>query len=246
MKGSVGLRAAFLATACAVLTAWPTSAVGARKTESGSRSARFAASGAWVTKAPMPTARHEPSIGVLNGLVYVAGGYGGGQLSTLEAYDPATDTWASKAPRPAVGSSKAYGVVGGVLYETEGVNCCVEVNSTFAFGQQRSRRRRRRRYEHHDPGELHRHRRDGRGRNTEHAGCPVLQRQQLARRWHGSRRSQRDLRCGRGRLDRQHDPGELRRHERRRNCRARQPQRHFPPRGRACHTSAKTVGGGTP
>jgi N-acetylneuraminic acid mutarotase len=48
--------------------------------------------GAWVTKAPMPTARSSGAAVVIDGKIYVAGG----RLprgSDFAAYDPATDTW---------------------------------------------------------------------------------------------------------------------------------------------------------
>jgi hypothetical protein len=36
--------------------------------------------------------------GVVNGILYAVGGaQGGGDLNTLEAYDPTTDTWTLKA-----------------------------------------------------------------------------------------------------------------------------------------------------
>ena len=49
----------------------------------------------------MPTARRELSASVVNGKIYVIGGYGvGGESQVVEEYDPATDTWAIKGNMP--------------------------------------------------------------------------------------------------------------------------------------------------
>lgn len=87
-----------------------------------------AGSGSWVTKAPMPTARHQPGVGIVNGILYAVGGLSGnpfegtGTLSTFEAYDPVTNTWTTKAPLPTPTGGLAVGVVGGVLYAIGGYN----------------------------------------------------------------------------------------------------------------------------
>jgi hypothetical protein len=54
--------------------------------------------GAWSEGAPMPTARSEMPAALLDGLIYVPGGFGGEQA--LEAYDPAADRWHILAPCP--------------------------------------------------------------------------------------------------------------------------------------------------
>src|SRR3989304_2228204 len=59
----------------------------------------------WTTKAPMPPSYdgggpYRACAGaVVNGKVYVIGGYGtyGGHTRANQEYDPATDTWATKA-----------------------------------------------------------------------------------------------------------------------------------------------------
>ena len=66
--------------------------------------------GSWADAAGMPTARRSFVAGVIGGRIYAAGGdsNNGGRgvaavpLSTLEAYDPATNAWAALAqmPRP--------------------------------------------------------------------------------------------------------------------------------------------------
>jgi len=53
----------------------------------------------WTRKADMPTARGwmSPSSAVVDGKIYVIGGWNGRTISTVEVYDPATDTWTRKA-----------------------------------------------------------------------------------------------------------------------------------------------------
>jgi N-acetylneuraminic acid mutarotase len=69
----------------------------------------------WTTKAPMPTERVLFAVGVLNGVIYVAGGDGGpGPLSVVEAYDPSTNSWSTRASMP----TARYGLAGGVVNNT--------------------------------------------------------------------------------------------------------------------------------
>ncbi len=83
-----------------------------------SRDQVFGQGGTWTTKAPMPTPRYAPAAGVVNGILYAVGGFrgGGDVLSTVEAYDPATNTWTTKAPMPTPRGGLAAGVVSGILY----------------------------------------------------------------------------------------------------------------------------------
>jgi len=82
----------------------------------------YAAISSWVAKASMPTSRGQAAvIAGDNGLIYVMGGFpsgpDGGELSTVEAYDPATDTWTAKASmlKNTRGSAVAKGL-DGVIY----------------------------------------------------------------------------------------------------------------------------------
>jgi hypothetical protein len=78
----------------------------------------------WTTKSPMPTARYSPLVGVVNGILYAAGGYNmsGVPISTVEAYDPASDTWTTKASLPAARGATGGGVINGILYAAGGAN----------------------------------------------------------------------------------------------------------------------------
>lgn len=57
----------------------------------------------WTTKAPLPVGLHHAGIGVVEGRLYVIGGYSQSGLTvwhpvaTVYVYDPATDTWAEQA-----------------------------------------------------------------------------------------------------------------------------------------------------
>ena len=48
----------------------------------------------------MAVERSTPAMGVLDGKLYAVGGYpyGGGRLSSVERYDPATNAWEAAAP----------------------------------------------------------------------------------------------------------------------------------------------------
>lgn len=57
-----------------------------------------AAAGQWAEASPMPTARSEMPVAVVDGKFYVPGGFLG--LSTLEVYDPTADAWEALASMP--------------------------------------------------------------------------------------------------------------------------------------------------
>jgi N-acetylneuraminic acid mutarotase len=86
------------------------------------------AKNSWTTGAPIPTARYVPAAAVVENILYVIGGCnsscasGGGALTTVEAYDPATNSWSEKSPIPtatdsvyAVESKNIIYVVGGYV-----------------------------------------------------------------------------------------------------------------------------------
>ena len=71
----------------------------------------------WVQKAPLPTPLARAGAGVVNGILYVAGGLDdGGASSRLFAYDPSTDSWAERAQMPDGRMDVGVGVVNGILY----------------------------------------------------------------------------------------------------------------------------------
>ena len=75
---------------------------------------------AWVFKASMPTVRSDFGVAVVNGKIYVIGGYNGSYLGTNEMYDPGADAWVTRASMPtprayfavAVYRNKIYAITG--------------------------------------------------------------------------------------------------------------------------------------
>jgi hypothetical protein len=79
------------------------------------------ATNAWTMKAPMPTARTQVAVGVVNNILYAVGGHGTSSvLDTVEAYDPSTNTWTAKAPMPTARAGMAAGVLNDKLYVVGG------------------------------------------------------------------------------------------------------------------------------
>jgi N-acetylneuraminic acid mutarotase len=89
----------------------------------------------WTRKADMPTPRNALSTAVVDGKVYAIGGWGfdrpeagleaslkagGGDFSTVEVYDPATDTWATRADMPTARSHMTVSAFGGKIYAIGG------------------------------------------------------------------------------------------------------------------------------
>ncbi len=74
----------------------------------------------WTTKAPMATGRYDHEAVVLNGQIYVIGGYESSPLSSVEQYDPASDTWTTKAPMANARSNPQLAVVDGKIYAIGG------------------------------------------------------------------------------------------------------------------------------
>jgi N-acetylneuraminic acid mutarotase len=76
----------------------------------------------WTSRASMPTARYAFGTGAVSGTLYAVGGFNGGYLATLEAYDPIANTWTAKASMPTPRYIFATGVVNGLLYAVAGQN----------------------------------------------------------------------------------------------------------------------------
>ena len=100
------------------------------------------ATNAWSTKAQFPDTGSglgvtEAAVGVINGVLYAAGGnttVGPTPfLATLYAYDPVADSWSAKASMPDVRVSEAGAVVNGAFYVVGGSDYAGFVTSTFAY-----------------------------------------------------------------------------------------------------------------
>jgi len=73
--------------------------------------------GTWTKREDMLTASCGLSTSVINGKIYVIGGYDSvNQLSTLEEYDPSTGKWTKKANMPTVRANLSTAVVNGKIY----------------------------------------------------------------------------------------------------------------------------------
>ena len=71
----------------------------------------------WIKKKDIPTARSELSASVVNGLIYVIGGWDGAQpLTTVEVYNSATNTWKQVADIPTARRRHSTSVVNGKIY----------------------------------------------------------------------------------------------------------------------------------
>jgi len=97
----------------------------------------------WTTKAPFPAGpggygvTSGSGIGVINGLLYVAGGNYTVSASPfsalLYAYDPVANSWSTRASMPDVRAATTGAVVNGLLYVVGGTNLTVNATSTFAY-----------------------------------------------------------------------------------------------------------------
>lgn len=88
----------------------------------------------WTSKAPIPSARLAAMGGVINGILYVAGGADpSGASAALLAYDPANDSWTNKAPMPMAKYAAASAVVNGKLYVFGGIDGSGYATSVYAY-----------------------------------------------------------------------------------------------------------------
>jgi Kelch motif len=72
----------------------------------------------WSTGAPLPTPRSEIAGAVLNGKIYIIGGFDetGQSTTTVEVYDPIADKWTEAAPLPQLTDHTATASYEGKLY----------------------------------------------------------------------------------------------------------------------------------
>ena len=76
----------------------------------------------WTTGAPMPTARSEIAGTILDGKIYIIGGFDGSGRSTTatEVYDPMANEWTTSAPLPQPLDHTAAASFEGKLYVVGG------------------------------------------------------------------------------------------------------------------------------
>jgi N-acetylneuraminic acid mutarotase len=89
----------------------------------------------WTTLRPPPDVHFQPSVGALNGKLYVAGGNNGAgaQTGRLDVYDPATNTWSTKAAMPTARVASAGAFVGGKFYVLGGRNGTTSLSTVEAY-----------------------------------------------------------------------------------------------------------------
>jgi len=75
------------------------------------------ATGTWESKAPMPTARGGMQANVVDGKIYLIGGFTrGGTSNVTEVYDPASDSWTTMAPMPNFQEEAASAVIDSKIF----------------------------------------------------------------------------------------------------------------------------------
>jgi len=97
-------------------------------------------SGAWISRAPMPTGRRTMAVGRLNDRVQLIGGEiraDGAAFSQNEEYDPATDTWRTLRSISTGRHGAVGGTTGGNIYVIAGGDtggsAFTPVNEVFSF-----------------------------------------------------------------------------------------------------------------
>ncbi len=89
----------------------------------------------WTVLADLPVATDHLVAGAIGGIVYAAGGRGGGIGShrpRLDAYDPATGRWSARAPMPTSRAGAAGAVLDGRLYVFGGEGNSADATGVFS------------------------------------------------------------------------------------------------------------------
>jgi len=98
-------------------------------------SQKFIVHNSWGAGAPMPTAVYGAATGVLNGQIYLVGGYTTETVASTQIYNPATNTWSTGVSLPTATDTAASAVVGNVLYVIGGSSSLTgkSSNAVWAF-----------------------------------------------------------------------------------------------------------------
>ncbi len=83
-------------------------------------SKKFIVHNSWGTGAPMPVAAVAACSAVLNGQIYVVGGYNGSAQTAVQIYNPTTNKWTTGTALPGALSNQACAAVNGEVYEFGG------------------------------------------------------------------------------------------------------------------------------
>jgi N-acetylneuraminic acid mutarotase len=74
----------------------------------------------WSTRPAMPRPRGASVTGVIDDVIYVAGGLAGGAVDLVDSYEPSTGTWTELAPLPAPRDHACGAAINGILYVAGG------------------------------------------------------------------------------------------------------------------------------
>ncbi len=93
--------------------------------------------GLWEHKEPKPVAAANSGVAVIDGKIYVVGGFNLSlvppRLSSVDVYDPATDTWTLKTSLPYFASGVACASWNGYLYTFGGFNGTEETDDAYRY-----------------------------------------------------------------------------------------------------------------
>jgi N-acetylneuraminic acid mutarotase len=89
----------------------------------------------WTSRAALPTGRERGAgvTGVIDGKIYVAGGFRSGARAQVDVYDPIQDEWASVADLPAARDHACGGVIDGKLIVAGGRNPSPPQPDTWSY-----------------------------------------------------------------------------------------------------------------
>jgi N-acetylneuraminic acid mutarotase len=90
---------------------------------------------AWTTLRAAPSVHFQPTVGVISGKIYVAGGNdaAGAATGRLDVYNPATNTWTTRAAMSTPRVTTGGAVVGGKLYVVGGRRGSTYLNTVEAY-----------------------------------------------------------------------------------------------------------------
>ena len=91
-------------------------------------------SGSWATEPSMPGPRSQPMAAATDTRLYVAGGWNGGEVTSLYSYDPANKSWVGLASLPDGGRyAGSTAVTGGKLYLMGGYRASLPTSTLFVY-----------------------------------------------------------------------------------------------------------------
>jgi uncharacterized repeat protein (TIGR03803 family) len=95
----------------------------------------FVVHNTWHQGKAIPTAVYHADVGVINGKIYVVGGYtGSATLNDNQVYTPSSNSWSTEAVLPVTNSGAATAVVNNILYVIGGTdNGTTVTNAMWAY-----------------------------------------------------------------------------------------------------------------